>query len=205
MRLVASVLLAFIVGGCQVYLAGGPSGEPAPGAVRAPGPVYPDGPTEHEQVYEYRPPADVAPVPPAPAVPHAAPPRATFPGERYFAAGAPRTALIAAEDVLTGSDYRIVRSGVYARGGEVQAQRKERTDLYPRTTSSPASQVTAATIRIAGTDASDCCYVTAAFTTSSLNSAGNVLGMTHADDPQNAAIRSWFFDALAARLAPAAR
>jgi hypothetical protein len=203
MRLVASVLLAFIVGGCQVYLAGGPPGEPAPGAVRSPEPVHPDAATERGEVYEDERPAGVAPAPAAPVAPRAAPPRATFPGERYFAAGTPRTALIAAEDVLAGNDYRIIRSGVFARGAELQAQRQERTDAYPRTTSSLASRVTAATIRIAGTDASDCCYVTAAFTTSSLNSAGNVLGMTHADEPQNAAVRTWFFDALAARLAAA--
>jgi hypothetical protein len=200
MRLVASVLLAFIVGGCQVYLGGGPSGEPAAGVVRAPEPVHPDAATQDDEIDEDERPAAGAP---APAVPRTAPPRATFPGERYLAAGTPRTALIAAEDVLTGNDYRIIRSGVFARGAEIQAQRKERTDTYPRTTSSLASQVTAATIRIAGTDASNCCYVTAAFTTSSLNSAGDVLGMTHADEPQNAAVRTWFFDALAARLAAA--
>jgi len=126
----------------------------------------------------------------------------TFPGERYYAAGRTWIVLEAVEDALEAADFHVLSSGTSTRGGEVHAERRQKLGS-PRTSTSPTWAVQAAVVRIAGSTWEDCCYVKAAFTTTRLNSRGDVLGTTATDEPENQVLRSWFFDDVAARVPPA--
>jgi hypothetical protein len=201
-RTAIALLLGVGLAGCQVYLAGGPSSAPPrehtrarPAEVGRPEAATPWPETDADEIED----APTAETNVAPAS------AATFPGERYFRAGGPRALVLAAEDVLAARDYRILRSGVAPRGGAVHGEHRTQADANPATTTSPAWKIQAGVIHIAGSNWDDCCYVTATFTTTRLNSRGHVLGTTAADEPENEILRSWFFDDLARylRSAPA--
>ncbi len=225
-------LLCGLSAGCQVYLNGGPGSgsertppydeHAAPHAsphadphasvpVHAPVPrpstlpaAPPDDLTADPAAPAPAPPAAVAPATEATVTSGAAPPRrggATSPGERYYAAGRTWIVLDAVEDALEGADFHVLSSGTSTRGGEVHAERRQRLGS-PRTSTSPVWAVQAAVIRIAGSTWEDCCYVKATFTTTRLNSRGDVLGTTATDEPENQVLRSWFFDDVAARVPP---
>ena len=196
--------LALVIGGaaagCQIYLSGGPGTAPAPptsfaasAASPTNAPAAPDTDTAADRY-------DAPPAAPAASPPPTRP--ATFPGERYYEAGATWVVLEAVEDALASRDFRILRSGTSTRGGEVHAERRERLAPAPRTTTSPAWKVHAAVVRIAGTSWDDCCYVRAAFTTTHLSPSGDVLGTTAADEPENDVLRTWFLDDLGTRIPP---
>jgi hypothetical protein len=194
-RRAIALFLGVGLAGCQIYLAGGPSSPPP----REPARARPAQVDHRSEAATPWPETDADEIDDAPTPePEVAPaPAATFPGERYFRAGGPRTLVRAAEDVLAARDYRVLRSGVAPRGGEVHGEHRAQTDAHPATTTSPAWQIRAGVIHIAGSNWDDCCYVTATFTTTRLNSRGHVLGTTAADEPENEILRSWFFDDLA--------